>query len=124
MCASILGVFTHVSQTPVSWLQFDIFTGSLISAGDDGNCVVWSLQSLLSSSGDQETVQYPVLSLIETSDIQLNTSIDRLPFTNSYFGYTRNDTRAGSNVKCLRLPHIRDRMSGDIVKILTFDVSK
>lgn len=40
-----LKVLNHGSA--VNWIKFDLFTGSLASVGEDGNCIVWDIAKII-----------------------------------------------------------------------------
>lgn len=120
-----VAVYKH-SDT-INWLQFDILTGALISASDDGACTVRDLTSslLLNDVGDidEVSVKYPQLytALCHAKNTRPETSGGLL--SAQIFPWNASLDPELPRCESLTLPHVKDGVSQEKLKILSMDIS-
>lgn len=125
----------------VNWLQFDLLTGALISAGDDGQCIVWDLTCYIPFDktdcfsdpseyeeggrrwwvGEIPITSCPLLKCCLESSSQKLSSPDQTPLRCGTFSWNMHDVTR-NKLGCLSLPHVKDGLSGEPIKIFTFDI--
>lgn len=141
--AKCLCIMQH--ETVVNWLQFDQLTGALVSAGDDGQCIVWDLSCYIPFDetdcwtnpadyeeggkrwwvGDMSVRSVPTLrNCLETANSISGRSNTSAPaqLQSGLFPWNRDRLDGSLICGCLSLPHFKDGLSGEAIKIFTFDI--